>query len=159
MNRQQHVLMQIIQKIDVFDGLTVVDVQNMLAICFLKKYVKGEEVYRLGAPSADMVVLIQGRLQVIGKDGTPLVDIPAGTSIGEMGLFTGEPRSATILASQDSAGLVITRERLEGLMATEKAMKATILQNVVNLLSKRLTDTDHKLEAYMKRVEELEGDG
>jgi len=158
MNRQQHVLMQIIQKLEVFTGLGVVDVHNLLAVCFLKKYTKGEEVYRLGAPSNDMIILIQGRLKVIGKDGKALVDIPAGTLTGEMGLFTGMSRSATILAAQDSAGLVITRDRLNGLMTTEKEMKATILQNVVNLLSKRLIDTDHKLEAYMKRVEELEED-
>ena len=158
MNRQQHVLMQIIQKLPVFDGLDVTDVQNLLAICFLKKYAKGEQVYRLGAPSYDMVVLIQGLLRVIGKDGKQLVDIPTGTSTGEMGMFTGQPRSASIVAAEDSAGLVITRERLDGLMATERAMKATILQNVVNLLSKRLIDTDRKLEEYMKRVEELEGE-
>ncbi len=154
MNRQQHVLMKIIEKIQVFVGLSVQEVQNLLAISALKQFEKGDIVYRQGEPSNDMIVLIQGHLKVMGKNGQTLVDIPSGTSIGEMGFFTRQPRSATIVAAEKSVGLLIEHLKLNGLLTTERNMKAVILQNVVDLLAKRLIETDRKLEAYMKKESE-----
>lgn len=154
MNRQQHLLMKIIEKIQVFAGLQVAEVQCLLGISLMKQFEKGDVVYRLGEPSFNMIVLVQGRFQVVGKDGQVLVDIPSGTSIGEMGLFTGQPRSATIVAAEKSVGLLIDRKRLYGMMETEKNIRGVILQNVVDLLSKRLVETDRKLEAYMKKEAE-----
>lgn len=157
MNRQQHMLMKILQKIRVFDGLEILEAQTLLSFAQMRQFEKAEIVYNFGDPSDDMLVLIKGRLQVVSKDGTPLVDIPPGASTGEMGLFTGMPRSATIVAADASVCVMFKRERLRALMDSELHLKGVILQNVVDLLAERLVETDRKLEEQMRRVAELEG--
>jgi len=86
MNRQQHMFMKILQKIRIFAGLEVSEAQTLLAFAYMKQYDKGDIVYERGNPSDDMLVLILGRLKVMGEDGRGLVDIPPGTSIGENGI-------------------------------------------------------------------------
>lgn len=156
MNRQQHLFMKIIEKIRVFHGLKPHEAQNLMASGYMKQFQKGDVIYRAGEPSNDMLVLIQGKLNVLGKDNQVLVSIPPGTSTGEMGLFTGQPRSATIVADEPSAGLVFDRGKLYALMGLERDIKGAILQNVVALLSERLVETDRKLEAALKKLAEQE---
>lgn len=157
MNRQQHMLMRILQKIRVFDGLEIHEAQTLLSLAQMRQFEKAEIVYTFGDPSNDMLVLIKGRLKVMSKDGKPLVDISPGASTGEMGLFTGMPRSATIMAAEQSVCVMFERSRLRNLMETEVHLKSVILQNVVDLLAERLVETDRKLVEQMQRVAELEG--
>ncbi|MFT5366820.1 MAG: signal-transduction protein with cAMP-binding, CBS, and nucleotidyltransferase domain [Candidatus Latescibacterota bacterium] len=156
MNRQQHMLMQILQKIRVFDGLEIHEAQTLLSFAQMRQFAKAEVVYNFGDPSDDMLVLIKGRLKVMSQDGKALVDIPAGASTGEMGLFTGMPRSATIIAAEPAICVMFLRTRLRALMDTEVHLKSVVLQNVVDLLAERLADTDRRLEEQMRRVAELE---
>ena len=59
-----------------------------------------------GEPSDSFYIIISGRLQVLIKDAEgksrQVGEMSQGESVGEMGVFTGEPRSATIIASRDS---------------------------------------------------------
>jgi NTE family protein len=59
-----------------------------------------------GEPSDSFYILISGRLQVLIRgvttDSRQIGEVSQGESIGEMGVFTGAPRSATIIASRDS---------------------------------------------------------
>ena len=153
MNKQQHMLMKVLQKIRVFDGLTAMEAQNLLSMCQIKKFAADEQVYRVGADSNDMFVLIQGKLKVVSATGEDLVEIPAGTSIGEMGLFTGHRRSATIMAAAASLGLVIEKNALQMLMQTETSLKGKILENVVALLADRLEETGQKLVAVTNQLD------
>jgi len=149
-------LMQILQKIRVFDGLEIHEAQTLLSFAQMRQFAKAEVVYNFGDPSDDMLVLIKGRLKVMSQDGKALVDIPAGASTGEMGLFTGMPRSATIIAAEPAICVMFLRTRLRALMDTEVHLKSVVLQNVVDLLAERLADTDRRLEEQMRRVAELE---
>ena len=156
MNRQQHMLMKILQKIRVFDGLEIHEAQTLLSFAQMRQFAKAEVIYNFGDPSDDMLVLIKGRLKVMSKDGKPLVDIPPGASTGEMGLFTGMPRSATIVAADASVCVMFRRDRLQTLMDSELHLKGVILQNVVDLLAERLVQTGQQLTEQMQKVAELE---
>ena len=136
--------------ISVFEGLSVEDAQNILVISKMQKMAAGEQIYGYGAESTDMLVLIQGKLKVVSAVGQDIVEISPGASIGEMGVFTGEPRTANIVAVDVSLGLMIDRERLRDLLKTELNMKATILENVVAELAYRLTEANKKLEKYLQ---------
>ena len=144
MNKQQHMLMKILQKIPVFDGLALHEAEALIHVSTLKAFKKGDQVYKVGEPSSDMLVLIKGKLIVVSKEGKELVAISAGTSTGEMGVFTGHPRAATIVAAVDSLGLVLTKQGLSQVMSTEKNIKGTILENVVALLATRLEEANKK---------------
>ena len=156
MNQQQYRLMQIIQKIEVFHGLDVEEVQKLLALCRPKVYESKQQVYRMGDPSLDMFILLQGQLIVTSQTGKVLGEVLPGNSVGEMGIFTGEPRAANIIASGKVGGILITKQALESLMNSEPTIRAKILQNIVNMLARRLSEANKRIEFLTGKVQELQ---
>src|SRR4026208_669917 len=60
----------------------------------------GTVLFREGEPAPDAFILLSGRLGVfIGDDpsSTPIAAVSAGEFVGEMGLISEEPRSATVI--------------------------------------------------------------
>ncbi|MEO8494138.1 MAG: cyclic nucleotide-binding and patatin-like phospholipase domain-containing protein, partial [Planctomycetota bacterium] len=80
---------------------------------------RGDLLCYQGEPSDSFYIIISGRMQVLIKDlsgkSRNVTDMAQGESVGEMGVFTGEPRSATIIASRDSELLEFSREEFEDL--------------------------------------------
>jgi signal-transduction protein with cAMP-binding, CBS, and nucleotidyltransferase domain len=152
MNRAQHQLMQVIQKIPVFDGLSLEQAEKLIHISRFKKYGNGDTVYDIGGVSDEMLVLIKGKLSVLSASGQPLGEVSVGNSTGEMGVFTGHNRSATIVASEECAGLTITRNLLLDIMNADREMKSVILENVVTELSARLAEANIRLDVVSKQV-------
>lgn len=146
MNKAQHQLMQIVQKIPVFDGLTLEQAQVLMQAARFKQYEAGDTIYDVGETGDEMLILIKGKVSVLSASGQPLGEVGAGQSTGEMGVFTGHKRSATIVASEECAGLTLTRGPLFQVMNNDRDMKSIILENVVNDLSKRLAEANKRLD-------------
>lgn len=153
MNRREHQLMKVVQKIGIFSGLTHVEALTLLRVSHYKTFEAGETIYEAGSASDEMLILLAGRLSVTSYSGDELAEIPAGGCIGEMGIFTGYPRSANILAVQKSAGFVIPKAELVAALNANQSMLIKLLQNLVSLLSERLTTANLRLE------EQERGDG
>ena len=153
MNRQQHQLMAILQKIPVFDGLSLEQSERLIRICRFQKFAADTQIYTAGDASDDFLVLIVGKLAVLSVAGQKLVELNPGVSIGEMGVFSGHMRSATVVAVGDCAGLVIARESIYQLMDGDHSIKATIMANVVEALSDRLAEANGKVDALMSAVQ------
>jgi SulP family sulfate permease len=61
------------------------------------------------------------------------------TTIGEMGLITRRPRSATIQAEADSVLYELTAETYERIKRDEPALSQALLGYVVSVMSERLS--------------------
>ncbi|MBT97704.1 MAG: hypothetical protein CL902_03640 [Dehalococcoidia bacterium] len=156
MNRAQHQLMQIVQKIPVFDGLSLEQAERVIKTSRFKMYEAGGTVYEIGEASEEMLVLIKGKLSVLSATGQLLGEVAPGMSTGEMGLFTGHVRSATIVALEECAGLILTRSLLREIMNSDREMKAIILENAVRQLSDRLADANTRLDALIRAQQEAD---
>ena len=68
---------------------------------------RGSVLMREGDPGDSMYILIRGRLQarITQEDGSHIVvgEITPGESVGEMAMFTGDPRTADVVAIRDTA--------------------------------------------------------
>jgi len=77
----------------------------------------GETLLRQGDVSDDVYFVLSGRLRAFSEtaSGAPkiLSEIGRGETIGELALFTGEPRSASIVAVRDSLLVKVTRATIE----------------------------------------------
>lgn len=154
MNRAQHQLMKIVQKIPVFDGLSLEQAERLIQISKFKQYAAGDTIYDMGGASDEMLVLIKGKLSVLSATGQHLGEVQPGKSTGEMGVFTGHKRSATIVAASPAAGLAITRNLLLEVMNNDKEMKGVILENVVGELSNRLAEANTRLDVLSRQAAE-----
>ena len=155
MNQQQQKLAQIIQKIDIFRGLSSDEVRQILQVCKVKSYAPNQQVYTAAEPSSEMLILLQGQLVITSQSGEPLGSVTPGASIGEMGVFTGQPRSATVLATTQAGGVVIRKMDVDVLMARSPAMYVKVLKNIVTLLCARLSDANNQNAKHMQTIMRL----
>lgn len=155
-NEKQYHLVKVIQKIEVFRRFGPTDVQRLLKVCHFRNIAAGEHIYTIGEKSDEMLIVLRGRLRVIGTSGDELAQILPGMPIGEMGLFTGQPRSADILALDDSTAIVLRADELRTLLSRAPDMHIKVLDNVIGILSQRLGDANRLADAQTAEIRRLE---
>lgn len=89
----------------------VVRIAQFFDACTVKA---GTVVFREGDREAYMCLLISGKAEVRKRSPDAVTDkvisvIHRGKTFGEMSMIDGEPRSATVLATEDSTVLVLTK--------------------------------------------------
>jgi CRP-like cAMP-binding protein len=118
--------------------------QAVLRLGRTRSYASGETVFCEGDPSEFAVVVTAGRLKVsrTSEEGhdTVLAFRGPGELIGELSLFDGYPRSATVAAIEPATAVLITADRFNELMRTQPEIGAVLLRT----LAGRLRDADRQ---------------
>ena len=156
MNSQQFTMQKAIQMIEVFKDLDEKDVRRILGICRAKNYPRDYKVYNNGDPSDEMIILLKGQMIVTTELGAVVGSLVNGMTVGEMGFFTGQPRRANVTTTVESSVLEIGKKDFFALFEESRSMQVKVLQNVVDLLSRRLIKTGHRVEDYSTKVQILE---
>ncbi len=142
--RQQ--ILSHLKSIPLFGGLDDAQVTKIYGICNYAHYEADEMVCRFGALSEDLFVLLDGRLVARSKAGVDIAYIAPIGVVGEMGMFTSQPRSADVVAFETSMGFLIGKKDLEVVWADEPTICRVMLENVVKILSSKLYDTNAEIE-------------
>lgn len=105
----------------------------------LQHLVAGEVLYRQGDPGEQMHVVLSGRLQVrvTSSEGEEVIVAhpQPGEIVGEMAVFSGSARAATICAVRDTSLGTIDRKEIEMLAARFPR----VFSNVTRMIIRRLT--------------------
>lgn len=155
-NETQYQLLRVIRKIRLFQGLGRQHIQALLPLCKLVSLEPLQNLYNQGDPSREMLLLLTGKLWVVRGGDEVLAEIGPGSSVGEMGFFTGEARSADIVVAEQSTGFRVDKKELIKLLDSNPAMKAGILGNVVAVLSERLVEANQLVLAYTNTIAKME---
>jgi len=103
----------------------------------------GDVIAREGDTAASMHFILEGRIGIVvdlGDGRTVRVrSLGRHTTIGEMGLITGRPRSATIVAEAESVLFELTAEAYERIKKDEPALSQALLGYIVSVMSERLS--------------------
>ena len=114
---------------------------------------KGATVFREGDCENYMCLIVQGKVQVVKKDMKQqekvLSVIGKGKVFGEMMLFDGEPRSATIISADRTVLLILSLENLESLIRDVPGLASKLLWKLCKMLSQRLRMTSGKLVDFI----------
>ena len=114
----------------------------------------GTKLIQQGDPSDDMFFLVHGRLTAMleptSGDTMRLGDVYQGQSVGEIGVFSNEKRSASVYANRDSIVIKISKDSLQKLMSLFPDLMMNVLQTVI----KRATNqyTQHTKPPLIKNV-------
>ena len=107
------------------------------------------EVIREGDGGDFMLMMIEGRVEVLKRDrwNTPqlLATVEAGRTLGEMSMIDGEARFATCIAAETTLLAVLDRESLARIIVEQPLLGAKILMELVLMLSQRLRATSERL--------------
>jgi len=100
----------------------------------------GEWLFHQGEDGSSLYLLVRGRLHVFrqdpGQQDVLLGEVVPGESVGEVGLLSGEKRSAGVRAIRDSLLLRINRASFERLSASHPALIMQLASHVAGLLQR-----------------------
>ena len=94
----------------------------------------GSVLIRQGEHSDDVYFVLSGRLRALAEAGSEtrvLGEIGRGETVGELALFTGEPRSASIVALRESSVVKVTRQIVERALAKSPKIALQMTRIVV----------------------------
>lgn len=101
-----------------------------------------------------MGFLVKGRLAV--KKETQfqgkyilLAILDPGTMVGEISMMECCRRNATVVAVEESELLILTQERLNGLLTADPVLGAKVLKRIIQVLSLRLQKADDRLATLL----------
>jgi NTE family protein len=105
----------------------------------------GAPLFREGETSDFFYIVISGRLGVLiegdADESGFISQIGTGETVGEMGMITGEPRTATVIAIRYTELLGFSKSAYDRLTARHPKLMRRLLE----LLARRLAATTHKV--------------
>jgi NTE family protein len=109
---------------------------------------RGQDLVREGDKSDAIFVVLFGRFSVYVKSRSePVAEISAGELIGEIGFFSGQCRTATVVAARDSAVAKLDRAAFDEVVAANPK----IYQAILNSLAGRLAQMTAYASAITQR--------
>jgi len=145
MNTDLTQFVQVIKRIPLFQGLKTDQARTVLQVCERQTLQPREQLCAFGDPSNHMYVLLSGELSVRTQDDVQVAIITPIAPVGEMGIFTGEARSATVLARETTSLLVLSKAKLEMCMRRNPTIEIAISRNLINTLSQRLRAANQEI--------------
>jgi CRP-like cAMP-binding protein len=148
-------LIHLLGSISLFQLLPKEYIGSMLDQCSRVTLDDGDILCRQGEISDSLYILVFGKLCVKMEDSTPVAFIDPVSTIGEMGVFTGMPRSATVQAFTRSGLLKLKSEDIHALIDRDHELGITILQRVILILSERLSSGNIRISEIQNYLVEL----
>ena len=143
---QMHAL---IPKCPLLENFSHPEVELLAQFMSVHRAQPGAEIIREGEGGDFMLMLLEGRVEVLKRDrwNSPqlLSTVEAGRTLGEMSMIDGEPRFATCVAAEASLVAVLDRESLARIIVEQPLLGAKILMELVLMLSHRLRATSQRL--------------
>ncbi|MFO7716901.1 MMPL family transporter [Desulfosarcina sp.] len=135
--------------IPLFQGLSRAEVHSTIMAGTLKQVKAGEILFYKGDQSESMYAIISGRFDVIDYDPTCTLRSPEGIQkciakigtgdiLGEMGLLRSAPRSATVMATEDSELLPINWKVIQRLQWLYPPTAHKFFVNMMRILCDRV---------------------
>lgn len=138
-------LAPVLQRVPLFSQLSPVELQRVVDVARERAYPRNSVILFEDDPGDALYVVATGQVKVvlIGEDGREVIlsVMGPGEFFGEMSLLDDEPRSAHVIAMEDSALAVLRREDFEGLLTQTPQIALALLRE----LSRRLRRADEKV--------------
>lgn len=107
----------------------------------------GDVLMASGTPGDELYILLLGQVKVIHNyrmaNETVAATLEPIAVFGEMALLTGEPRSATVIATEPSRFLTLRRDGLESVLLTYPSVCLSLLRDAY----RRLSDVNSRLRS------------
>ena len=159
----------IFRRVALFAELEDAELQALSRLASVKQYAPGAAILREAEPGDLFFVLVRGEVKVFvdSSDGREVVltHLQAGNFFGEMALFEGESRSASVSALTESELVVLSRPDFLNLLEHDFSLTRKILKTLSARLrrsndvieSLALLDVGGRLARYLLRLADETG--
>ena len=122
--------MDVLERLELFG--VMVDAERRAVAAELRRllYAAHDVVFRKGESADSLYILARGRVRVVDHDASgrriELAELAAPAYFGEMGLLTGQPRLATVIAIDDAVCYQLGKAGFDAILqaGTDAALKA-----------------------------------
>lgn len=138
-------------QIPIFKGMEPHHLRQLARIAGSRGFAAGETIIRMGEPGAEMYVIRSGRVKVVLERPTESVVLAVlgpGDFFGELSIFDGEARSATVTAIEDTETLTLWRFDVMQMVSRSPELAWSLLKS----LSARLRAANARLNAEQPGV-------
>ena len=118
-----------LSNVPIFAPLSDEETEKLARGSTARVFAPGEAIVRMGAEGNSMFVIIRGAVNVqIIENGNPRIINKLGDNdfFGEMSLLTGQPRTATVVASEETEVLRITKSALKPIFESNPELVRSI---------------------------------
>lgn len=141
-----------LQEIPLFSGFSDDEFNMLEQVASEKTFAAGETILRKGDTDIALFLIYSGQAQVLldmpeGKD-IVLSTRKKGELLGEMSLFDGKPRSATVVAEDETTVVEITRQQFLDQIHQRPETAMKILAEMAN----RVRQVDDRVKDFAERV-------
>jgi len=138
----------LLRKVPLFTGLKEEELRSLAEVTALRKFQKHSVILLAEEEGNTLFIIHKGKVKVsiLSEDGREIVlsIFGDGEFFGEMSLLDGLPRSATVIALEDTEALILRRDDLLRLI---KQVPQIAIEFMAELTS-RLRKTDRKIESF-----------
>jgi CRP-like cAMP-binding protein/small-conductance mechanosensitive channel len=137
----------VLRSMELFHSLRDDERATLAASMKRQPFAQGELVFRQGEPADSLYMLVEGEVSIVGENGNgqrkPLAELTAPAYFGEMGLLTGQPRVATVVATGDVLCYRLGKEAFDGVLQA----RPEIAEAMAQMLATRQAENDATLKA------------
>ncbi len=141
---------ELLKKVGLFSGLKKRGLKSLAEFCVERPFREGETLVKQGDSGIGVYILVSGKVKVVNEtaDGDEMevaVHGP-GDFFGEMTVLDNAPRSASVIAVEDTECLLLTTWVFKARMEVQPQIALEILPMIV----KRFRETNEKLLALSR---------
>jgi HEAT repeat protein len=124
----------LLRDIPLFAGLSLHQLEAINQLMTERYYMRDEVVCREGDPGGELYLLLEGKAEVVADHGTPeeviLNTLEAPSYFGEMAVLDEQPRSATVVVSEDARLLALDGDAFKELMLQSPEISFQVCQQL-----------------------------
>jgi cAMP-dependent protein kinase regulator len=139
---------------DIFSFLSADEMGGLFAYLEFREWQSAEVVMRIGDPADFMGFLVEGKLAVKMEGIFPgklilVAVLERGSLVGETSVVGGGCRHATVIATEKSHLLILSREKMELLLAQAPALGLKFFRRIIRVLGCRLGKASDRLSQLL----------
>lgn len=130
--------LHLLEKVSLFAGLSRRHLGKLLVKLFEKEYDPGEAIFLEGEPGKALFIVLDGKVSISRADdggNERLATLTAGGYFGELALIDDLPRSATALADEHSALLILYKSHFDELIEGHTTIAIRVMGNLLKALT------------------------
>jgi len=154
--KQELGVLELIRGADLFKSLTDGELKQITEECRLEAFPRSQHLFREGDAGNHLYVFIDGEaaVQLKGEDGSAvtLAVLRRGDVVGEMALFTGEPRKASAVALTDVQVARIDKSSIAELLESRE----DLINAFVSSISARVKAADELRQQHREQLTQIQ---
>jgi CRP-like cAMP-binding protein len=136
---------QALAKVGIFETLNPKFIKGIAGICTERNFQPGEYLMKQGESGIGLFIILSGRVRIEKTDASgkqvEIAENGPGDIMGEMAVFDGAPRSASVKAVSETTCLVLASWEFNSFLKTRPEVALDLLPIVV----KRFRETNDAL--------------